>query len=145
MTMQDDNQGYPLPVQSAPSPDYGPTGEIARSGETAEEEIAESYNPPPVDENSDNYIPETGLTSQDEEDIFGTGERADGSMDEMERTDIDDLIGDDDDDYSDVLSVSEEDIMGKAPEPERPKHFKRIVRPNTPSAPTVGGMGGLQY
>lgn len=136
MTMSNENQGYPLPAQ--PAEPFSPE-------DVGSEEIPEEQAPPPMNEDDVNYIPETGLTAQDEEDIFGTGERADGSIDEMERTDIDDLTGDEDDDFSDVLSVSEEDIMGKAPEPKRPKQFRRTNRPYTPPPPSVRGMGGLQY
>jgi len=135
MTMQDDNQGYPLPADSLP------TGEIERSGESPEEEIAESYNPPPMDEDDVNFIPEAGLSKSDEEDIFGVGPRADGSIDEMERSDAEDLTGESDD-LSDVLEVTEEDVMGKAPEPKHPKQFRRTVRPYVPPP---SNLGGLQY
>jgi hypothetical protein len=76
---------------------------------------------------------DTAISAADEEEIFGTGERSDGSIDEMERTDFDDLF-----------EVGEEDIMGEKSKPQPPKQrFNRTAkkfRPNNTPPPTVGGM-----
>jgi hypothetical protein len=74
---------------------------------------------------------DTALDEEDEEEIFGVGERSDGSVDELER-----------DDFSDILDVSEEDITGEKPQPKPKQRFSRTTkrfRPNNPP-PTVGGM-----
>jgi hypothetical protein len=74
---------------------------------------------------------DAALDDDDIEEIFESGERSDGSVDELER-----------DDFSDILDVSEEDITGEKPQPKPRQRFSRTTkrfRPNNPP-PTVGGM-----
>ncbi len=48
-----------------------------------------------------------------------------------------------DEDLSDLFEVSEEDIMGPAPEPRKPKpRVRRIVRRISPTPPTT--LGGIR-
>ena len=75
---------------------------------------------------------DTALDDEDEEEIFGIGERSDGSVDELERTDLDD-----------VFDVSESDITG---EKSRPKQrFSRTTKKFRPSNLPNTTLGGMQY
>lgn len=88
---------------------------------------------------NDGYIPELELTPEAIEQDFGVGELSDGSIDEMERQDTDDVLAVDDD-FSDVLEVGDlnEDTTPKP----RPMRFKRTARPYRPMPPS--SMGGLR-
>jgi hypothetical protein len=74
---------------------------------------------------------DTALDEEDEEDIFGIGERNDGSIDELERTDVDD-----------ILDVSEEDVTGERPQKKR---FSRTAKKFRPSNSPPSSLGGMQY
>lgn len=78
--------------------------------------------PPPVSE-----FPETRITEEDEDEIFGVDEE--------------DILGGDAD-FSDILSVSKEDILGRPPRPPKSKRMTRTLK-HSPTPPP--NMGGVQY
>ena len=122
-------EGYPIPLpQPTPVPQED-TGDMEE--DTGEEEVVEER--PELDEDDPNYIPETELTEEDEDELFGTGEKLDGSLDEMERTDIDDM-----------LSLGDEDeIFGTGERKPKSKKYRRTVKRFNSQPPQT--MGGIQY
>ena len=89
-----------------------------------EQEEAHESRPNPDD---------AALDDEDVEEIFGTGERGDGTTDEIERTD-----------FSDILDVDESDITGD--KPVKPKQrFSRTVKRFIPNNPPPASLGGMQY
>ena len=116
---------YPRPL---PQPTFAPQEDVE------EEELVEEEERPELDEDDPNYIPELELDDETSDEIFGTGEKLDGSLDETERTDIDD-----------VLEIGDTDsIFGTGDPKPKPKRFKRTVKRFAPQPPP-SNMGGLQF
>ena len=106
--------GYPLPPPAPVDENDGTDSGEPESGSAPEPE---------------SEFPETGLTAEDEEEIFGVGDETDPA--------------DEPDDFSDVLEVTNEDIMGKESQPKQPKKLKRTVRRYV--SPPPSSLGGIQY
>lgn len=88
--------------------------------------------PEPVAEHKPRTDMDTALDAEDEEEIFGTGEREDGSIDELERDDVDDII---DVDIADVTGYPED-----KPQKQRFARTAKKYRPNNQPPATMGGM-----
>ena len=101
-----------------------PTFSLPTFGQGQQSEESEESRPKPRTD-------DTALDEEDEEDIFGIGERNDGSIDELERTDVDD-----------ILDVSEEDVTGERPQKKR---FSRTTKKFRPSNQPPSTLGGMQY
>jgi hypothetical protein len=88
----------------------------------------------PVHEQDDNFSDVTGLSEEDEDELFGLGE---GDEDPTSS----------DDDLDDVLGLSAKDNeelfgLGDNRPNRRPKRYKKTARRYIPPA---GGVGGMQY
>jgi hypothetical protein len=98
--------------------------------EDIEEELVEL--PPKTQEELEsdpNYIPELDITPEQLDEDFGVGEKLDGSLDELERSDV-----------GDMLEVDSSDITGEPPKTKK-RYFRRTnKRYIPPSPPTLGGM-----
>ena len=119
--VQYDEDGNEVSVSPQPRPAFSLPSVFPQSQSQEPETVEHVTRPNPDD---------AALDDNDIEEIFESGERSDGTTDELER-----------DDFSDILDVSEEDITGD--KPVKPKQrFTRTAkrfRPNNPP-PTVGGM-----
>jgi hypothetical protein len=119
--IQYDEDGNEVPVSPSPRPVFTMPSVFPQS-QQEEPEAEHKVRPNPDD---------AALDDDDIEDIFESGERSDGTTDELER-----------DDFSDILDVSDEDVTGY--KQEKPKQrFSRTpkkFRPNNPPPTRLGGM-----
>lgn len=112
MTMPDNELRYPQQPQQLQPPESDTDEDEAESEQESEPE---------------NEFPETGLTEDDEDEIFGL--------------DDEDIVGGSDD-LDDILGVSSEDVMGVDPlaRKKRRKMKRTTKRYQPPPNPSLGGM-----
>lgn len=112
---------YPMP----PAP-------VVDSDEDAEDEEREQK---PVvrrtdhDDLTNDRIPELGLTEKAIEEIFDVGERSDGTIDQMERTDT-----------ADVLEIGDLNSIFGTDAPKKKRLFRRTTKKYTPPSTSLGGF-----
>lgn len=119
----------PMPPARLPARQEGVVGE----GEEIEEGLVEQEpegepESEELEEERKPMFPETELSPEAEEEIFGLSDS--------------DILGGSDD-FSDILSVSDEDILGTDPLKKRPKKLKRTVKKY--QSPPNPSMGSIQY
>ena len=130
MTMQDDWDEEGLEEAQAPVVP-APVLMPAAAGYPVVEQVEE----PEESDESSALSSLTDLSEDDREQVFGTGNLLDSSNEGQ-------------DDMSDLLDVSDEDIMGESPappEPPRPRYRivnkgRRVIRRPMPPSSSMGGM-----
>lgn len=137
-TMDSEGRIVPTPIILPPPPPLQIVQRTERLPQRVERDVVgsedikeELVELPPKTQEEPNYIPELGYTDKALDEDFGTGEKLDGSLDEMERVD-----------FADMLELGDEDsIFGTGePKPKKKRYFRRTRKPYPPSPPTLGGM-----
>lgn len=134
MTQDNDRRIYlPPPPPQIVTPATRPPQRVERFVEGTEDIEEELVELPPKTQkelkSDPNYIPELEITPEQLDEDFGTGEKLDGSLDEMERTDV-----------GDVLEIGDLNSIFGTDAPKKKRLFRRTTKKYTPPSTSLGGF-----